>query len=719
MKNILESSWIKSEKQDKDAAVIFFRDFHVNEKVEHAQLQITSFGVYEAQINGRKVGNYIFAPGWTNYKERLQYQTYDIKTLISKHNNIEISVGRGWRMHEEYDDSLEFSLGATALLAVIEIVYKSGEKQIIYTDENWQVRQSKLKYSNMYNGDVYDATFEDKNPRPAVKFDYPKNILIPQQGERIKEIEKIPALRMVITPNGETCIDFGQNITGYVEFNICGQKGEEVVLYHAEILDKEGNFYTDNLRSAKQEVRFICDGERHVYKPIHSFQGFRYIKLENWSDEILLDDFKAIVVHSNIRRTGYFKCSNKLVNKLYKNILWSQKGNFLDVPTDCPQRDERLGWTGDAQVFARTASYNFGVNKFFEKWLADLKSEQCANGSVPHVVPKLPWDGDGSSGWGDCAVICPWQMYLTYENKELLSNQFDSMRKWVDYIYEQSENYIWAKGKHFGDWLSLDEKDEKGNNATPDEVISTAYFAYSTSLLIKAGKVLSLDIEKYEALLSNVKKSYINKFLDNNGRVVCNTQTGCVLTIYFDLSNNKQVVADQLNELINECGHLKTGFLGTPYLLHTLSENGYEKTAYDLLLREEYPSWLYPVTQGATTVWEHWDGMRPDGTMWSDSMNSFNHYAYGAVADWLYGVMCGINIDENAPGFKHIIFRPVTDERINFARGCIVSNYGAVKSSWSREDGVVKYFFTVPEGCTATIYIDGKTKIIQSGEYEF
>lgn len=712
MKSIYNSNWIEPGYDLGDKVCVFSKKFDLNGTVSRAELQITSFGVYEAHINGKRVGDFILAPGWTNYRKRLQFQTYDIAELIGSNNEISVSVGRGWLMH--YKDDL-----SAALIASVEIYYDNGEKEIIYTDDSWTVGLSKIQYSNIYNGDIYDASFVDESPCFATIKDMDKKMLIEQQGEKIVEVEKLPVKKIFSTPQGDICIDFGQNMTGYVEFNICGKKGEQAVIYHAETLDADGNFYTANLRSAKQEIRFICDGRLHTYKPIHSFQGFRYIKLENWSDEIKAENFKAIVVHSDIKRTGYFECSDELVNKLYSNIIWGQRGNFLDVPTDCPQRDERLGWTGDAQVFIRTAALNFDVNKFFEKWLSDLSSCQNADGGVPHVIPDLQWRDDSSSGWADAAVICPWQLYLTYGNKKVLARQFDSMCKWVNYIKNHSNNYLWDTGKHFADWLCLDENDSSKKHATPVELISTAFFAYSTSLLIKSGNVLGIDMSEYEALLSNIRQAYRKAFLDKYGRVNCNTQTGCALTIYFSLSPDKQATAKQLNSLVKECGHLKTGFLGTPYLLHALSENGYAQTAYDLLLRREYPSWLYSVTMGATTIWEHWDSLKPDGTMWSTGMNSFNHYAYGAVGDWIFSVAAGINIDEALPGFRHIIFKPATDSRLSFVKAGILTKYGEVKSSWRKEGRLIEYSFTVPHPCTATVYVGGEAKIVSGGTYKF
>ncbi|MCL2107521.1 MAG: family 78 glycoside hydrolase catalytic domain, partial [Oscillospiraceae bacterium] len=516
--------------------------------------------------------------------------------------------------------------------------------------------------------------------------------------------------QVLVTPEGKTVLDFGQNLTGYVEFRIQGPAGAKGTLRHAEVLDAEGNFYTANLRGAKQQVEFTCDGNEHVFKPKFCFMGFRYIQPENWPCEIKPEDFTAIVVHSEMKRTGRFECSEPLLNRLFENIVWGQKSNFLDVPTDCPQRDERMGWTGDAQIFCRTASYLFDVERFFTKWLADLASEQLEDGGVPHVIPKAHWDGDSSTGWADAAVICPWQMYLSYGDKEILRRQFDSMKAWVDYMLARAKNGNLLRGKHFGDWLCLDL------NPTPNKVLRNAYFAYSTEILIKAGEVLGIPMEDYKEqlrlILANFRKTYIRE-----GRMAHNTQTACALALYFGLAEGgaRMGVAAQLAKIIRKTGHIKTGFLGTPYLLHALSANGCTALAYDLLLRREYPSWLYPVTQGATTIWERWDGQRPDGSFQDTGMNSFNHYAYGAVGDWLLGVVCGIQTDEKRPGFRHIIFAPQADPRLGWARGEIETRHGLVRAGWRSTDTGFAYEFTVPEGCTAEIRLDGEVLEIGPG----
>ncbi len=723
MKNIFEAKWIKYPSTAAGAVLDFSLSFTASKPIKSATLEATAMGIYDVHINGNRVGDYIFAPGWTAYGKRLQVETYDVTEFLGESNEIVIGVAPGWKAsfaHFSKKYPSEFlGLCETALLASLEIEYTDGETEIIYTDESWLVSKAKTLYSNLYNGYVFDPAFVDENPLKALPFNENKSNLIDRDGEKIIEQERLAVKDIIITPKGETVLDFGQNMTGYVEFKIKGNKGEKAVLRHGEVLDAQGNFYNDNYRAAKAEATFICDGNEHTFKPAYNFYGFRYVKLENWSDEIKKENFTAIVVHSEMKRTGYFECSDERINKLFSNIIWGQKGNFLDVPTDCPQRDERLGWTGDAQVFVKTASYNFDVEKFFEKWLADLRAEQTPWGSVPHVIPDIfSPDDDCSAAWADAATVCPWQMYLTYGNKDIVEKSLESMRKLLEHMWRYSEDGIWCRSGGFGDWLNLDgSSPEDCSIGTDKALISTAFWIYSGEIYIKALELCGKDSTEARTQREKNIAAFRNKFM-KDGRILPEyaTQTACVLAVHFRISDNIPETAKQLNELVCECGHLKTGFVGTPYLLHALSDNGYVKTAYDLLLREEYPSWLFSVKMGATTIWEHWDSQREDGSMWSTSMNSFNHYAYGSVADWMYGDAAGIRIDESKPAFENIIFAPLTDERLSFVKASIESRRGTVKSEWKRENGEIIYTFTVPEGCTATAKINGREITLSAGK---
>lgn len=725
MKNILNAQWIKSLKQAVDREIVFSKSFSVEKELVSATFEVTALGVYLAKINGERVGDFILAPGWTTYKKRLQVETYDVTAMIKDKNTIALGVAPGWKASHHFgknagDWNLAFK--ETAAICALTLKYADGETEIITSGGDWKCEKGKNIYSTLYNGYIYDPAYKDIAPARAAVFEKDRKILLDRQGEKIVEQERLAPVEIITTPKGETVIDFGQNMTGYVEFRIKGNKGERAVISHAEVLDADGNFYTDNLRGAKAQAVFLCDGKEHTHKAEYNFFGFRYIRLENWSDEVKKENFTAIVVHSDMKRTGHFECSDERVNKLFSNVIWGQKSNFLDVPTDCPQRDERLGWTGDAQVFVKTASYNYDVERFFTKWLADLRAEQTNWGTIPHVIPNIfDPDDNSSAAWADAATVCPWQMYLTYANKEILADSLESMKKYIEFIEEHSYNGIWCNSWHFGDWLNLDgSSPEDCSKGTEKSLIATAYYIYSSEILAKTMAVCGEDnadvIAKREKSILAFRRDFMK-----DGRILPEyaTQTACVLALHFGITDNAAETAKQLNELVTECGHLKTGFVGTPYLLHALSDNGYAETAYSLLLREEYPSWLFSVKMGATTIWEHWDSMREDGSMWSTSMNSFNHYAYGSVADWLYGDAAGIKIDESKPAFEHIIFAPLTDGRLTYVKASIDTRKGLVKSEWKTENGKTTYEFTVPDGATATVILGGESTEVGSGKHVF
>ena len=487
--------------------------------------------------------------------------------------------------------------------------------------------------------------------------------------------------------------------------------GDKIRILHGEVLDADGNFYNENYRSAKSEINYVCKDGKQTWHPSLTFFGFRYLKLDEFPSTPTPEQFTGIAVYSNMERTGKIETSNLKLNQLFSNIIWGQVGNFLDVPTDCPQRDERLGWTGDAQVFVKTASYNFDVERFFIKWLNDLKAAQFENGGVPNVIPDFLLDKNVSAAWGDAATICPWQIYLTYGNKEILKNQFDSMVGWVNYITQTTKDeYLWTGGEHFGDWVGLDAPVGSYKGSTREDFIASAFYGYSTELLIKAGKLIGKDVSSYETLYDKIVSKFRSHFTSYE------TQTEYALAIHFRLAEDIQKAANELARKVKDDGcMLQTGFVGTPYLLHALSNYGHTELAYTLLLREEYPSWLYPVNKGATTMWEHWDGIMEDGNFWSSDMNSFNHYAYGAVADWIYEEAAGIQIVEEKPGFEEIVIAPKPDNRLDWLEASIHTRYGMVSSKWSRAEGKWRYEIDTP--VKAKIVIDGKVSLVEAGGY--
>lgn len=724
------ADFIVSEKEyEFSECVIFFKDFNTYKKIKSATLTATALGIYEARINGARVGDYIFAPGWTQYAKRLQYQSYDVTGLIKKKNRLEIEVGNGWfrgaiawlRPGQEHFPK--------ALASELVILYEDGSEEKITTDATWKSKKSNVLFSDIYNGETQDACYVDRSPSSCKKIRWDKKILIPQEGEKITEHERIiPSL--ITAPNGDKLLDYGQNMTGYVSVCVNAKKGEKIVLNCAEVLDKEGNFFNGNYRKAKSTMEFICKEGKNEFKPKFSFFGFRYIKLTEYPEgEIDPASYVGICVYSDIKRTGYLKCSNDKLNKLFENIIWGQKDNYLDVPTDCPQRDERQGWTGDAQVFARAASFNFDVLKFFAKWMHDVSAAATPDGRIPKHVPTR-WEGcnvddvgllNNSSAWGDAVVICPWQMYLTYGDKAILKDNFDAMKGWVDYMGSVTKDKFMFTGHfQFGDWLGLDAEEGSLAGSSRKDLIGTAFYAYSTSLLVKIGRVLKKNMDEYETLYKNIKKQFIKVYKDEY-----NTQTECAIALHFDLTADRQKTADRLASLVKDCGmHLMTGFVGTPYLLHALADNGYGDIAYSLLLREEFPSWLYSVNAGATTVWEHWDGQKTDGSFWYANgsscydMNSFNHYAYGAVADWVYGYAAGIRRCEDAPGFEKAVISPHPDKRLTYLEATVETRKGKIKSRWTHEsNGAVRYDIETP--CDTEIIIGEKHYSVQAGEYSF
>ncbi len=712
------ANWIRPAKSYGSVCPAFRKTFFCPENVVSAALRITAMGVYEASLNGSRVGDFILAPGWTVYQKRLQVQQYELRIRPGQENELTVLVGKGWyrgRLAGWLPGQNSSAALPAALTAELTLRYPDGHTDTICTDASWQTAESAVRFSELYDGETYDAAFEPSVWTPAVICDGPTDTLIEQQGEPVREQERIAPARIFKTPAGEIVVDFGQNLTGYVEIALDGVKGEAVELSHAEVLDKNGNFYTENYRSAKAKYLYFCKDGAQRYKPKLTFYGFRYIRVDRFpcgAEHAAQENFTAIAVHSDMKRTGYLSCSDPLLNKLFENVIWGQKSNFLDVPTDCPQRDERLGWTGDAQVFIRTACLNFDAERFFTKWLADLAADQREDGAVGHVIPNVLHQS-GSAAWDDAATICPWAVYLAYGDPNILRAQFASMKKWVDYIAAHTTTKdLWTGGEHYGDWLGLDAPSGSYKGSSREDLIASAFYAHSTALVIKAGRVLGQDISAYEALYKRIVRAFRQAY------PVYQTQTECTLAVYFALAEDTQKAADQLAQMIRSCStKLQTGFVGTPYLLHALSAHGYTELAYDLLLRREYPSWLYPVTKGATTIWEHWDGQMENGDFWSSDMNSFNHYAYGAVADWVYTVAAGIQTVEEKPGYAAVRIAPQPDKRLDWLEASVETRHGLVRSRWEKQRDMWRYEIETP--VEAEIMIDGRKTFCRPGRYIF
>ena len=716
-----QAKWICPAEDMGSKAPQFARHFAVEKPLASAVLRMTGMGVYEACINGSPVTDTVLNPGWTAYTKRLQVQTYDVTELLGAENELTVLLGKGWYRSpllcsDDGTIQTELKTKPAGLTAELTLTYQDGTVDVILTDERWTVSESQVRFSELYDGEVFDATFVPCGAAPAVCFDGPTGTLIPHEGAPIREQERISPVGMFTTPKGETVIDFGQEMTGFLEVQADAHAGDAVDVSFAEVMDQEGNFYTENYREAKCQYRYICREGRQTYKTRLTFYGFRYIRVNEFPGEVTPDSFTGVVVHSQMKRTGHISTSDPMLNRLFSNIIWGQKSNFVDVPTDCPQRDERLGWMGDAQVFARTACMNYDAEQFFQKWLNDLAADQHADGYVGSVIPDV-WThvherGNASAAWGDAAAIVPWEVYRAYGNVEMLRRQFPSMKKWVDYIGSATEQPpLWVGGWQWADWLGLDAPSGSYKGSSRESFVATAFYARSTELVIKAGHALGEDVSAYEELHARIVEAFRKAFPDYR------TQTELVLAVHFGLAEDRQKTADQLAAKVRADGvKIQTGFVGTPYILHVLSEYGHTDLAYELLLRREYPSWLYPITKGATTIWEHWDGIMPDGGFWSRDMNSFNHYAYGSVADWIYGVAAGIQVCEDAPGYARIRIAPHPTEKLSWLEGSIQTRQGLVSSRWTQTEDGCRYDVTTPVEAEIVLP-DGRVKHVQPGSY--
>jgi alpha-L-rhamnosidase len=710
------------------ASPLLRRDFNLGGLIARARVYATSHGLYELFINGHRVGDELMTPGWTSYNRRLQYQTYDVTNLLKAGRNaIGAVLGDGWYRgvigfagaHDRYGNRL-------ALLCQLEVTYQDGHREIIGSGAQWKTLPGPILNSQVYDGESYDARLErpgwnaggydDAGWSPVEVVAASKEILVASQGPAVRRINELVPIKIFKSPSGDAVVDLGQNMVGWARLKVKGPAGTVVTLRHAEVLDQNGNVYTDNLRSAKSTVRYTLNGKgTEIFEPHFTYQGFRFIAVSGYPGKLARDSITGITLHSDMAVTGAFATSKPLIDQLQHNIQWGQKGNFFDVPTDCPQRDERLGWTGDAQVFAPTAAFNMDVDGFFSKWLKDLAADQLENGSIPFVVPDVLSSGDrligGAAGWGDAATVIPWELYLAYGDKRVLEDQYMSMRRWVD--YEQSRagaDEIWDGDTHFGDWLdffSVGTGSSFGSTST--DLIATAYFAHSTDILRRSALILGKDKDaaRYGDSLAKIKAAFQRQFIASDGTVGAGTQTAYVLALDFDLVPDelRAAAAHKLAADVRLRGHLTTGFLGTPKLLSVLTRFGYIDEAYSLLNREQFPSWLYPVKQGATTIWERWDGIKPDGTFQDKGMNSFNHYAYGAVGSWMYQTIGGINIDPSAPGYAHFLIQVQPGGGFTHARAEHDSPYGAIRTDWILHDGRMDLNVVIPANSGAMLRV--------------
>ena len=706
------------------------KSFRIKKPVASAKLYACGVGLYRARINGKDVTDEQLTPNFNAYDHWLQYQTYDVTDiLVESENAIGAMLGDGyykgrvnWPAMPErrniYGDECGF-------IAELYLHYADGSSECILTDASWKAHESPFLRAEIYDGEVYDARKRlsgwdapgyDEGEWTAVKrISIDKRLLHARLSPPVVINERIKPVALIVSPLGEQILDFGQNMAGWVRFQCDAPAGTEVRLQFGEMLYPDNTFYRDNYRTALSENVYISDGVLREYAPTFTFFGFRYAKVTGLAT-INSEDFTAEVVHTQMERTGYFECSDERVNRLFLNALWGQKGNFVDVPTDCPQRDERMGWTGDAQVFAATALMNMESAGFYRKYLHDLAYEQRDAGFVPVVIPNIlkftdQWTTP-TTGWGDASTIIPWNVYLYYGDVEILRVQYDSMKAWVEYMRAQDTKGVDRYyGFHIGDWLALDRNDpDEVFGLTPTELLATSYYAHSTDILAKTARILGKedDAERYEALARRIRESFRHEFVTPGGRVAAETQTADLIALQMEMlaQKDRTTVAKHLTERLNQDKqYLTTGFLGTPLLCPVLSENGYNEYAYKLLMNNRCPSWLYEVEQGATTIWERWNSLRPDGSFGPVSMNSFNHYALGAVVEWLYRYVCGLNPVENAPGFKRSLVRPMPNSLLGHAKASIRTQYGTLGCGWALSDGAIAVDVTVPFNTEAEIHL--------------
>ncbi|PST83836.1 alpha-L-rhamnosidase [Pedobacter yulinensis] len=723
-----KAQWITSVRETggKAAPAAEFRKvFRINGPIKSARLYTTALGLYETFLNGSRISEDCLAPGWTSYNHRIQYQTYDVTAQLKPGDNAALTmVGDGWyRGNLGYKGSRAIYGREAALLYQLVITYADGRKQYVVSDNSWQSAfDGPVRASDIYNGEVYDARrerpaslpgFDAKNWLGVRSMNAPAGKLVAPVGPAVKKQERIRPVKITRLGPQELLVDFGQNLVGWAILRLKGRPGDSVHVQHAEVLDKEGRFYTENLRAAAQQNTFVLDGKERWYSPRFTWQGFRYLRITGYRGLPDSSSLMARALYSDMDPNGTFLTSNALVNQLQHNIQWGQKGNFIDVPTDCPQRDERLGWTGDAQVFFNTAAFNMDVSGFFIKWLRDLKADQLPNGMVPAVIPDIREQANsGSAGWGDASTIIPWNFYLAYGDRALLDSQYNSMKAWVGYIRSMSKNDLWNSGRHYGDWLFYELDDDRdGKSAITDKyLIAQAFWAASLQHVIDAARILGReqDEKQYTAMLKDVKNAFMREYVTPSGRLVSGSQTAYVLALHFDLLPEalRSQAAERLVENIRSYNdHLTTGFLGTPYLCHVLSRFGYNDIAYRLLLQETYPSWLYPVKKGATTIWERWDGIKPNGTFQTAKMNSFNHYAYGAIGEWMYRQMAGIGQEPGSTAYKKILIAPKPGGGFSEVKATLETGNGKVLSAWTLKEGKFNLTVEVPANSTARIIL--------------
>lgn len=717
------------------------QDFEVTGVLTRARLYISALGVFEAYLNGERVGDHVLAPGWTSYPNRLRYETFDVTSLLRQGPNaLGALLGDGW-----YRGRLGFHGGKRnlygdrlALLAQFELDYADGSTIRVVTDSNWRAATGPIVASDLYDGETYDARLErlgwtqtgfDAHDWSEVRpLEYDLTTLFAPLGPPVRRTETLRPISITTSPSGKTLLDFGQNLVGRLRFTVQGEPGQKVTLRHAEVLEN-GELGTRPLRGAKATDHYtLRGGKPETWEPFFTFHGFRYAEVTGWPGEVSKDDVEAVVLHTDLERRGFFECSNPRLNQLHENVVWSMRGNFLDLPTDCPQRDERLGWTGDIQVFAPTAAFLYDVSGFLGSWLADLAAEQDEAGVVPVIVPNVVDEGHTpAAAWGDAASIVPWVLYERYEDVGILEAQFESMKAWVECLRKLAgPNLLWEGGFQYGDWLDPDAPPDNASKAkTHPDIIATAYFARSAELVGRAAGVLGRQEDEvyYSTLAGEIRQAFCREYVTPSGRLMSDAPTAYALALGFELLEDeapRRHAGERLAELVRASGfHISTGFVGTPLICDALLSAGAHEEAFALLTEEGCPSWLYPVTQGATTIWERWDSMLPDGSINPGEMTSFNHYALGAVADFLQRRVAGLA--PAAPGFRRLEIRPHIGGGLSYASARHRTPYGVAEAGWKLGEGELKLNVLIPPNTTARVVLPGTGEVheVGSGRYRW
>ncbi len=720
---------------DLEPAPYLRREFDIAGKVARATVYATAKGVYETYLNGTRVGDQELTPGWTDYRKRIQYQAYDVTELLTGGANAWGAIlGDGWYAGYVGMDAKRRGAHygkAPRLLAQLVVELADGTRQVIGSDGYWRSAVGPILYSDLLMGEAYDANqefpgwdtpgFDDSMWRPVTVESRERGVLEAQPSQGIRVTREIPARSVWQVAGDAHVFDLEQNMVGRVRLKARGAAGTRITIRHAEAVNGDGSIYTANLRAARQTDTFVLRGEgEEIFEPRFSFHGFRYVEVTGYPGDPEPDAIVGRVLHSDTPPTGNFECSNELVNQLQSNIRWGQRGNFVSVPTDCPQRDERLGWTGDAQVFAPTACFNMEVAAFFEKWLRDLVDAQSEDGAFPDIAPLLDFAtmdmSRGAPAWGDAGIVVPWTMYVNYADQRVLERNYPAMERWMEYLRRNNPTLLRenALGNNYGDWLTPGAK-------TPKEVLATAYWAHDADLMSRISRVLDRqeDAARYARLFDEISQAFNDAYVGLDGSVRGDTQTCYVLALHMNLlpAEQRPWAAAHLVRLIEENDwHLSTGFAGVSYLCPVLTEAGYPEVAYRLLLEESFPSWGYTIRSGATTIWERWDGWTEENGFQSPNMNSFNHYSLGSVGEWLYSYVAGLRRDVAGPGYQRINIAPTPGGGLTYASAEYDSVRGVVRSAWNIDGEGFHLELSLPPNTSARVALPAEsTDAVQEG----